>query len=62
MRRFTQAVASFLHDEGGPTGVEYAIMMALIIIACVASIGVVGKKTKRDIAKVHVKRHRGHSS
>jgi pilus assembly protein Flp/PilA len=26
--------ADFLRDEGGPTGVEYAIMVAMIIVVC----------------------------
>lgn len=32
----------FLRDEGGPTAVEYAVMLALIIGMCIASIGVLG--------------------
>ena len=32
----------FLQDESGPTAVEYAVMLALIIGTCVAAIGAFG--------------------
>lgn len=38
MHRFTK----FFHAEDGPTAVEYAVMLALIIVACASVIGSVG--------------------
>ena len=35
----------FLNDEGGPTAVEYAVMLALIAGACFAAITLVGIST-----------------
>ena len=32
----------FLQDESGPTAVEYAVMLALIIGTCIVSIGIFG--------------------
>ena len=32
----------FLQSEDGPTAVEYAVMLALIIIVCIAAIQTVG--------------------
>ena len=32
----------FLQDESGPTAVEYAVMLALIIGSCVGAIGFFG--------------------
>jgi pilus assembly protein Flp/PilA len=32
----------FLQDESGPTAVEYAVMLALIIGTCLASVGFFG--------------------
>ena len=32
----------FLRDEGGPTAVEYAVMLALVIGVCIAGIGLFG--------------------
>ncbi len=37
----------FLADESGPTAVEYAVMLAMIIFVCMASIGAVGQQTLR---------------
>ena len=34
----------FLFSEDGPTAVEYAVMLALIIVACIATITAVGTK------------------
>ncbi len=35
----------FLRDEDGPTAVEYAVLLALILIAVMAGIGAVGGQT-----------------
>ena len=32
----------FLQDESGPTAVEYAVMLAMIIGSCIAAISLVG--------------------
>ncbi len=40
--RLMQKILRFLADEDGPTAVEYAIMLALIIIVCLAAIQAVG--------------------
>ena len=38
MRKFVKHVAEFLKKEDGPTAVEYAVMLALIIVVCIAAI------------------------
>ncbi len=35
-------IRRFLASEDGPTAVEYAVMLALIIIVCLASISAIG--------------------
>jgi pilus assembly protein Flp/PilA len=45
MKSMTQAVRRFLISDAGPTAVEYAVMLALIVIVCVAAISLVGTKT-----------------
>ncbi|HJN13153.1 MAG TPA: Flp family type IVb pilin [Pirellulaceae bacterium] len=35
-------ILQFLREEDGPTAVEYAVMMALIIVVCIGSITLVG--------------------
>jgi pilus assembly protein Flp/PilA len=42
MREFSRALVRFLKDPGGPTAVEYAVMLALIIVVCVSAVTVVG--------------------
>ena len=42
MKKFTNHVVRFLNDESGPTAVEYAIMLALIVIVCIGTIRAVG--------------------
>jgi pilus assembly protein Flp/PilA len=34
-----------LVDEDGPTAVEYAVMLALIVVACLTSIGLLATAT-----------------
>ena len=35
---------AFLNDENGPTAVEYAVMVALIIVVSIAAITTLGTK------------------
>jgi pilus assembly protein Flp/PilA len=37
-----EQVLRFLKDEDGPTAVEYAVMLALIIVVCIAAISTLG--------------------
>ena len=45
MKSLAQKVHRFLTAEDGPTAVEYAVMLALIIIVCLATISAVGTRT-----------------
>jgi len=42
MLSFLGAVKEFLVAEDGPTAVEYAVMLALIIVVCIVAIGQLG--------------------
>jgi pilus assembly protein Flp/PilA len=42
MRKFGRQVVNFLKAEYGPTAVEYAVMLALIIIVCLVAITALG--------------------
>jgi pilus assembly protein Flp/PilA len=42
MSQLFAGVARFLRDEDGPTVVEYAVMLALIIVVCVTAIQMLG--------------------
>jgi pilus assembly protein Flp/PilA len=43
MHRLTSPIVRFLRSEAGPTAVEYAVMLALIIVVCVAAISSIGQ-------------------
>jgi pilus assembly protein Flp/PilA len=42
MNKLGQFVVNFLKAEDGPTAVEYAVMLALIIVVCIAAITTLG--------------------
>ena len=42
MRQFVSAVKNLTVAEDGPTAVEYAVMLALIIVVCIGVIGTLG--------------------
>lgn len=42
MKSLAKKVQRFLASEDGPTAVEYAVMLALIIIVCLSAITAIG--------------------
>jgi pilus assembly protein Flp/PilA len=52
MSRYTHHLAHFLRDEGGPTAVEYAVMLALIIVVCIAAISTLGSNASNTFSFV----------
>ena len=44
LKSFAVSVKNFLVSEDGPTAVEYAVMLALIVIVCLTSITAIGTK------------------
>lgn len=46
MKNVLQSVKKFLKSEDGPTAVEYAVMLALIVIVCLTAIRAVGTSAK----------------
>lgn len=47
-----QAVIEFLKREEGPTAVEYAVMLALIIVVCLVAITTLGTQTNKTFSQV----------
>ncbi|MCH7994134.1 MAG: Flp family type IVb pilin [Planctomycetes bacterium] len=41
---------SFLKTESGPTATEYAVLLALIVVACLATIQIVGTGLNEALA------------
>ena len=52
MKNFASSVKKFLVSEDGPTAVEYAVMMALIIVVCIGTITTVGTNADAKFGKV----------
>ena len=42
MTKFVTSIKNFLASEDGPTAVEYAIMLALIVIVCIGAVQTIG--------------------
>jgi len=52
MRKFTQTLVSFVKDESGPTAVEYAVMLALIIVVCITAVTALGTNASSTFSYV----------
>lgn len=52
MSLLAKKVQQFLVSEDGPTAVEYAVMLALIIIVCLTAISSVGSNAKTTFSNV----------
>lgn len=42
LSRLARQVVEFVRREDGPTAVEYAVMLALIIVVCITAITAIG--------------------
>ena len=52
MKNFVERMKSFIRSEDGPTATEYAVMLALIIVAAIGSIQLVGTKVSDTFTNV----------
>ena len=52
MRQFAKSVVRFVKAEDGPTAVEYAVMLALIIVVCIGAITTLGKNANDTFTSV----------
>ena len=52
LSRFTKLVVEFLKKEDGPTAVEYAVMLALIIVVCLIAITALGTSANKTFGQV----------
>ena len=48
----TRSVVNFLKREDGPTAVEYAVMLALIIVVCIGTITALGNNANATFTTV----------
>ena len=52
MNEFMNRAKNFLRSEDGPTATEYAVMLALIIVACLAAITTLSDKVQTTFENV----------
>jgi pilus assembly protein Flp/PilA len=52
MRAITKNLVEFLKKEDGPTAVEYAVMLALIVVVCIAAITTLGQNANSTFSFV----------
>ena len=61
MKRWVATVKKFLTAEDGPTAVEYAVMLALIIVVCIAAITTLGSNASNTFSNVSLNTAAGNS-
>jgi pilus assembly protein Flp/PilA len=52
LQRLQRSVVDFLKAEDGPTAVEYAVMLALIIVVCITAITALGSNSNNTFSYV----------
>jgi pilus assembly protein Flp/PilA len=52
LNRVTSCAVNFLKAEDGPTAVEYAVMLALIIVVCLVAITALGSNANATFTNV----------
>jgi pilus assembly protein Flp/PilA len=52
MNKLARKMVEFLKKEDGPTAVEYAVMLALIIVVCIAAITALGSTASSTFSYV----------
>jgi len=50
--QLARTAVRFLKQEDGPTAVEYAVMLALIIVVCIAAVTTLGSNSNNTFANV----------
>jgi pilus assembly protein Flp/PilA len=52
MRKLGNFVVDFLKREDGPTAVEYAVMLALIVVVCIGAVTTLGSNANKTFTSV----------
>jgi pilus assembly protein Flp/PilA len=52
MNAFASKLHNFLVSEDGPTAVEYAVMLALIVIVCLTAIQAIGSNANTTFSGI----------
>jgi pilus assembly protein Flp/PilA len=62
MKKWIATLERFLREEDGPTAVEYAVMLALIVVVCITAITTLGANASSTFANVSLNDAVGASS
>lgn len=52
MTKLFRSAVEFLRKEDGPTAVEYAVMLSLIVVVCIIAITALGQSTSQTFSYV----------
>jgi pilus assembly protein Flp/PilA len=52
LRRLAKVALKFVKADDGPTAVEYAVMLALIMVVCITAVATLGNNSKTTYTKV----------
>lgn len=52
MKNLTKKLVRFLKSEDGPTAVEYAVMLSLIIVVCLTAVTSIGNNASTTFTNV----------
>jgi pilus assembly protein Flp/PilA len=52
MKKFALNLKRFLKSEDGPTAVEYAVMLSLIIVVCITAVSSIGTRASSTFTRV----------
>ena len=53
MTRLLPSISRFLLSEDGPTPIEYAVMLALILVACITIVTTLGQSASATFSTVN---------
>ncbi len=53
MARILPSISRFLVSEDGPAAVEYAVMLALILVACISIVTALGQSSSSTFSNVN---------
>jgi pilus assembly protein Flp/PilA len=62
MSQWFARLKRFLAQEDGPTAVEYAVMLALIVVVCIAAIATLGSDASNTFNNVALNEAAGSAS
>ena len=57
MKKYLEAVKRFVNNEDGPTAVEYAVMLAVILVLVIGTVRLIGTNANNVFSSVANEMH-----